>query len=348
MPFSPTSVFDPLVIASGRLLKVLLGIAVSGALLGYLLWSVDLGVVANRLAHAHWGFLAASFFFTGVAIVMRAWRWHYLFPPRTRSSHLLNAVVSGYMGNNLLPLRAGEVLRAYVASRHGPGFWMTIATLLVERVLDGLAIGLILAATFLLMPVPQELKWAALLFLSADLAAMVMLGIITIAPRGCRRLLEAIVRRPRLQERLLKMFNTVNEGLEGLRTPAHLFPIVAWSIGIWVFVAVSVWTGLFAARLDLPFRAAWTVLAFMGLGVSLPSSPGFVGVLQATAVLALDLFQVSRADSLSFSLLYHAAQYFPVTVWGLLLLAVEQVSLRDATRVGTSGGVRGSGFGVGK
>jgi uncharacterized protein (TIRG00374 family) len=321
------------VTSSGRLLKVLLGIAVSGALLGYLLWSVDLKAVGNRLTDTHWGFLIASIVFNVVTYAMRAWRWRYLFPPRTPPSHLLNAVVIGYMGNNILPLRAGEVLRAYVASRRGPGFWMTLATLLVERVLDGLAIGLMLASTFLFMPVPRELQWAAFLFLSVDLAAMVMLAVITIAPRGCRRLLEAIVRRPRLQARLLNMFNTVNEGLEGLRTPAHLFPIVAWSIGIWVFVALSVWTGLFAARLDLPFGAAWTVLAFMGLGVSLPSSPGFVGVLQAAAVLALDLFHVSRADSLSFSLLYHASQYFPVTVWGLFLLVVEQVSLSDATRV---------------
>ena len=318
---------------SGRLLKVLLGIAVSGTLLGYLLWSVDLGAVGNRLADTHWGFLAASILFNLATYAMRAWRWRYLFPPRARASHLLNAVVIGYMGNNLLPLRAGEVLRAYVASRRGLGFWMTVATLLVERVLDGLAIGLMLAAIFLLMPVPRELQWAAFLFLSADLAAMVILAVITVAPAGCQRLLRAILRRPRLQERVLKMFDTVNEGLEGLRTPAHLFPIVAWSIGIWVFIALSVWTGLFAARLDLSFGAAWAVLAFMGLGVSLPSSPGFVGVLQAAAVLALDLFQVPRADSLSFSLLYHASQYFPVTVWGLLLLVIEQISLSDATHV---------------
>ena len=193
-----------------------------------------------------------------------------------------------------------------------------------------------LAAIFLLMPVPRELQWAAFLFLSVDLAAMVMLAVITVVPRGCRHLLEAIVRRPRLQERLLKAFDTMDEGLEGPRTPAHLFPIVAWSIGIWVFVALSVWTGLFAARLDLPFVAAWAVLAFMGLGVSLPSSPGFVGVVQAAAVLALDLFAVPRADSLSFSLLYHASQFFPVTLGGLLLLVVEQVSLSDATRMSAS------------
>jgi hypothetical protein len=74
------------------------------------------------------------------------------------------------------------------------------------------------------------------------------------------------------------------------------------------------------------------VLAFMGLGVSLPSSPGYVGVIQAASVLALALYSVPRADALSFSLVFHAAQYFPVTIYGLVLLLVEQVSLSEAAR----------------
>jgi uncharacterized membrane protein YbhN (UPF0104 family) len=66
--------------------------------------------------------------------------------------------------------------------------------------------------------------------------------------------------------------------------------------------------------------------------VSLPSSPGFVGVVQAVTVLALDLFGVERAQAVSFSVLLHAAQYFPVTAYGLVLLLMEQISLTDITR----------------
>jgi uncharacterized membrane protein YbhN (UPF0104 family) len=76
------------------------------------------------------------------------------------------------------------------------------------------------------------------------------------------------------------------------------------------------------------------VLAFLGLGVSLPSSPGFVGVVQAATVLALALFSVPRTEALSFSLLFHASQFLPVTALGLLFLLIEHVSLTDAARVG--------------
>jgi hypothetical protein len=87
-----------------------------------------------------------------------------------------------------------------------------------------------------------------------------------------------------------------------------------------------------AAHLDLPLVASWVVLAFLGLGVSLPSSPGFVGVVQAAIVLALALFAVPRAEALSFSLLFHASQFLPITAAGLVCLLLEHVSLTDAAR----------------
>ena len=100
--------------------------------------------------------------------------------------------------------------------------------------------------------------------------------------------------------------------------------------------AFSIWTALHAAHLDLPLTAAWTVVAFLGLGVSLPSSPGFVGVVQAATVLALALFSVPRMEALSFSLLFHASQFIPVTAVGLLYLFLEHVTLTDAARAGGS------------
>jgi glycosyltransferase 2 family protein len=86
--------------------------------------------------------------------------------------------------------------------------------------------------------------------------------------------------------------------------------------------------------------AALCVIAFIGLGVSLPSSPGFIGVIQAATVLALSFFGIGKADALGFSLLMHASQFVPVTLWGLLLLVVEHVSLTEATRTGAATGLK--------
>jgi uncharacterized protein (TIRG00374 family) len=321
----------------GRLGKIFLGLAVSVGLLLYFFWNVDLHAVAARLRETLWTFLALSVALNFLSLWVRARRWYYLFPPRTHPTHLFRSLLIGYMGNNLLPLRAGELVRVYVASRHGPRFWSTFATVVVERVLDGLAIGLIVAGVLWAVAVPTELRWSIVVFLVVDLIGILVLAAIAVAPAACRRVIETLFRRVgRLEQRLLTMLDTMTEGLQGVRTAGHAIPIALCSVGIWLLFALSIWTALHSAHLDLPLAAAWTVLAFLGLGVSLPSSPGFVGVVQAATVLALALFSVPRLEALSFSVLIHASQFIPVTVGGLLCLLVEHVSLTDAARVGGS------------
>jgi len=208
-----------------------------------------------------------------------------------------------------------------------------VATLVVERVLDGLAVGLMLAALFLVVPMPRDLRWPAVIFLAVDVVGIVGLAIIAAAPGACAAVVRVLFHwRPGLERRGLDALGIMSEGLKGVRARHHLFPIAVSSAGIWVVLAIAVWTALHATHLDLPFAASWAVLGFMGLGVSLPSSPGFVGVIQAATVLALALFAVPRTEALSFSLIFHASQYIPVTLYGLVLLLVEQVSLSEATR----------------
>jgi hypothetical protein len=321
-----------------RLAQILLGLAVSAGLLVYCFWDVDLGVIAARLRGTLWTFLALSVVLAFASIWARAWRWAYLFPPGSRPSHLFRSLLIGYMGNNLLPLRAGEVVRIYVASRHGPRFWTTFATVVVERVLDGLALGLIVAGLLFMVPVTTEMRWSIAILLAVDLAALLVLVMIAVAPGVCRVLIETIFHRVGwLERRLITLLGTMTEGLRGIRAPRHAIPLALSSVAIWLFLALSVWTAMHAAHLDLPLVASWVVLAFLGLGVSLPSSPGFVGVIQAATVLALALFAVPRAEALSFSLLLHASQFFPVTAIGLVYLLLEHISLTDATRAASQG-----------
>jgi uncharacterized protein (TIRG00374 family) len=327
--------------STGQLVKILLGIAISAALLVWLFWNVDLRAVAARLSDTQWGWLAVSIALNLGSLWARAARWRHLFPQGAHPSHLLNAVMIGYMGNNLLPLRAGEVLRVYVVTRRGQRFWTTVTTLVVERALDGLAVGIVLAFVFFLIPTPREVAWAAEIFVALVLAMLVVLVAITAAPLPCRILIHSLTYRwPGIERRLLVVFDTMSDGLQGMRRPSQLLPTAIWSVAIWVAIVASVWTCFQAARLDLPVTAALCVIAFIGLGVSLPSSPGFIGVIQAATVLALSFFGIGKADALGFSLLMHASQFVPVTLWGLLLLVVEHVSLTEATRTGAATGLK--------
>ena len=287
-------------------------------------------------------------------IWLRGRRWWYLFPPGSNPQGITPAMMIGYMANNVLPLRAGEVVRVYVVARRWGAsvdmaarshpFWTTLATLIVERVLDSLAVVLILAVLVLLVPVPRFLEVAALIVLVIDLAGVTMLIALVAAPEACARLITRLAGRwPKLQRRALRAFETFVHGLDGIRTPSHALPLITWTILVWLAPAFAAWTVLAALDLHLPFAAPWAVLAFVGLGISIPSAPGYVGVYHAAAVLAVGLFGVSRSAAVGYALLFHASQFLPVTLIGWLYLLRENMSLGEAAhaRPGVEPGAAG-------
>jgi glycosyltransferase 2 family protein len=321
-----------------NLLKVAAAIAVSAGLLVFLLWSVDLHELADQLGRTHLGWVALSAALGPVGLWVRARRWRYLFPPGPEPPGLVSGMMIGYMANNVLPLRAGEVIRVYVVARRWPrGFWPTLATLVVERVLDSLAIVLILGVLVLLIPVPTIFRWGAATLLVIDVVAVALLGWLTAAPDAAPRVVRKLLTRwPQGAGRLVSVLERFVHGLDGIRAPSHRAPLAAWSVLVWIVPALAAWLAFRAMQLDLPFVAAWTVLAFVGLGISVPSAPGYVGVFHYAAVLALAVFDVPRPAALGYAIIFHASQVIPITVIGWLFLLREQLSLAEARRPPTA------------
>ena len=298
------------------------------------MWKVDLHELAEQLRHTHWGWMALAVACAPAGLWVRATRWRYLFPPHSDPPSLVPAIMIGYMGNNVLPLRAGEIVRVYVVARRwGHGFWTVLATLVVERVLDSLALVLIMATLVFVIPVPHALEWAAAVLLAIDIVGVAVLTAVAVAPARMRRLIERTMGRwPQLQRRVVGVFEMFVRGLEGIRTPSHLPPLLGWTVLVWLLPALSAWSCLRATNLHLPWVAGWAVLVFVGLGISIPSAPGYVGVFHYAATLATGIFGVPPAASVGFALLYHASQFVPITVVGWLYLVREEMTLGEATR----------------
>lgn len=306
-----------------------MGFAISGALLAYLLWSVNLAELGALLRGTGWTWIALATVLSPLSLWARARRWWYLFPPDVDPPGLVPATMIGFMVNNVLPLRAGEVVRVWVVARRlGHGFWTTLATLVVERVLDSLAIVLMLAGLLLLVDVPPFFEWAALLLLAADLAAVALLGLLAAAPGRVAGWLGTVVRRwPQLERRFAAGLETFVRGLGGIRRPAHAVPLLVWTVVLWSLQAWGAWMVLRALHLDLPWIAGWTVLAFVGLGVAVPSAPGYVGVFHFAAAKAVEIFGVGAPAVVGYALLLHATSIVPVTLVGWAYLLRERVSL---------------------
>jgi len=275
----------------------------------------------------------------------RAQRWRWLFPPGPEPPGIVPATMIGYMANCVLPLRAGEVVRIYLLARRiraawsmsgTQSFWLVTATLVVERVLDSLSIVLMLGVLVLTIPVPRVVEWAAGVLFAIDVVGVAALVAIARAPETCRRLLLRLTGRwPRVASSVVSIFDTGLRGLDGIRTPSHLPRLAVWTGIVWLFPATAAWAMLRAVHLDVPFGAGVTVLAFVGVGISVPSAPGYVGVFHAAATAALEVFGVPRSVALAYALLYHASAIVPITLTGWLYLLREQVSLGEARRAPT-------------
>ena len=275
----------------------------------------------------------------------RALRCRWLFPPGRRPPGIVPATMIGYMANNVLPLRAGEVVRIYAAARRlreaeplsaTQAFWLVAATVAIERVLDSLALVLILGVLVFLTPVPPPVEWAAGILLAVDVIGVALLVMVARSPDGGRRLVTRLTARwPRLERLALSLFDTALRGLDGIRTPAHALRIAAWTPVIWLLPAAAAWAMLRAMHLDLPFVAGWVVLAFVGVGISVPSAPGYLGVFHFAAKLALEIFGVASSTALAYALIYHASAVVPITLVGWLYLLREHVSLGDVRRAPT-------------
>jgi glycosyltransferase 2 family protein len=298
--------------------------------------------LGRQLALTRWWWVVPAVAVGPLGLWARAIRWRYLFPRNFEPPGLVAANMIGYMANNLLPLRAGELVRVYVAARRlrgrhrdslGGSLWLAGATVVVERVLDSLTLVLFLAVLVFVIPVPRAFQYAAALILVADAIAAAALVVLAVAPDRARRLLRRGCRRwPALEARATGVLDMVVRGLEGVRTRAHLAPLLVWTVIAWALPVLGAWTLLRAVHLDLSLLAGWTVLTFVGFGISIPAAPGYVGVWHAASVLALSMFGVSQASALSYAILYHASQFVPITLIGWLFLVRENMTLGEATR----------------
>jgi uncharacterized protein (TIRG00374 family) len=314
--------------------KFWLGVAVSAAFLWIAVRGVSLEEIRHSLAEVRPAWLvvvlasiAARFWFTAV-------RWQVLLRPvKTVGVHrLFGVTMIGFMANNVLPARLGEVVRAYALGKtESLPTSLSFATIVLERLFDGFTLlaFLVLGVVFL-RPGPL-IVWSAVTAFFLYLGVLVvLLGI-----RAGFGIGWLLARLPgRIRDRAAGLVESFALGLDVLGDARGLLLSAVLSLAVWVVNAAGMWAMFAAFSLHLPAYAAFLVLAITALALVLPSTPGYVGPMQAGTVLALGLFSVPKADALSLSILYHAINYVPITVVGLAYLAALNLTLGELRAAG--------------
>lgn len=323
--------------------KAILGIAISAILIWWVLKGVDLPSVWEEVRHARWDLLTAAVAVATSGFLVRALRWKLLLHPirqGTSLRHRFAAVNIGFAANNLLPARVGEFARAWAISRLEPiPLSGALGSLVVERFLDGVAVFSLLLIPLLHPSFPSDATLAGQ-SLSAVVATLVLLlgsilgGLLLLllfpgpflrAADGVGRFLPD--RAARLLVDGLKSFVV---GLEALRNPRLLTGALAWSLGFWAWNAVSFWLAMHAFGIQQGYPTALFVQAVIGIGVAVPSAPGFFGTFHAAAVIALvEVYGVGESATLAFAFGYHLGGFIPVTLMGLWYAGQLGFTMRD-------------------
>jgi len=278
------------------------------------------------------------------AIYVRALRWRHLtdviqpipiFP-------LFRATAIGFMANNVLPGRAGEVVRAWVLSREtGASGAGLLGTVVLERVIDSVAF-LALASMVLWGGGSRALGGGILVGAAASLliALILPVGILVwlrIAPEQALRSMHrtlVLVLPERLSAQVEGLLSRFAEGLGSLRGGSHLFWIIVHSVLLWgVISVIPFYAGVLALGIDLgsvtrTLAAAYVTLAAVGLAVALPAAPGFFGTFHLACKESLAAFGVPDTQAFAMAVIVHGTFWLAVTGLGLLLLPFGRAGLR--------------------
>ena len=306
-----------------RLAVLVATLGVTGLMIVYAFWDVDIAELMTLLGKGdYWvvfPFLALLVLFYWIT----ALRWSLILRPlgRYSTAHVTPAMMIGFGGDNLLPAHMGDLVRAIVfAIQNGLSRSGVFMTLVVERALDVFAILLLFfVATFTLESLPADFEDAFRAAAALFVLGMVGMGLFLRYPAFFGRWWEAWSRPLPKKIRVLgtRFLAGSEAGLSALRSPRALVPLAALSLLKWTTMGGMVWMALYSYDVVVAPGIGALVVAATALVVTLPSVPGFFGMIQAAFVFALTPFGVSHEAALAASVFFLLAQWIPVTLIGL-------------------------------
>jgi len=327
-------------------IRTLVVLGLAAGLLALFLRNADLSRVITSVKAARVDYLLASLVLTCVTFVIRAERWQYLLAPLgpTRFRVVLRTTVIGFAASAVLPARAGEVIRPYLlARREGLSATAAFATIIVERILDLVAVLLLLAA-FLVWFDPgleardsavfSAIRFGGLLMAPVSVGA---LGLMFAMAGHPERLHGWLLKAQRLlptplATMMARVARTFAEGFAAVRSPVRVLATLGWSLVLWITIAAGAWLVAVAFGIAMPFTGGWLMLTPLVVGVAVPTPGGVGGFHEAFRLGATSFFGADNDTAVGAAIVLHAISVVPVVLAGLLFTIQDGLKLGGLAR----------------
>ncbi|MEA4930804.1 MAG: lysylphosphatidylglycerol synthase transmembrane domain-containing protein [Anaerolineaceae bacterium] len=319
---------------------IVLGILISAVFLFLSFRKIEFNQLWQYLRAADWAWVLLGLVFYFMGVWVRTWRWQVLLKPLKHLSRkqLFPVVCIGYMGNNVYPARAGEVLRSILLKQSDDvPISGSLATIVVERLFDGITIlALVLLNFRQFVQIAPDAEWVSRIHTGSILdggifglilfvfLAMLFLPKQTQAVSGwlINKLLPA-----KLRPKVSGILDKFIEGLRVLRSPGQSLLVLALSMLVWVLEGGLYWGVMKALGLDLSFMSLLLVEGVVNLVLLIPAAPGGLGTFDAAARFMLSLFGIPAELALGYALMLRVALWIPITALGAIFFVKEGFSL---------------------
>jgi uncharacterized protein (TIRG00374 family) len=322
-----------------------LGMLISIVFLWFALRGLQLDQFWDSVQSANYWWLIPGIGVYFIGVWVRAWRWHYLLGPikKISTKTMFPITTIGYMGNNIYPARAGEVLRAVILKRkEGVPVSASLATIIVERIFDGVVM---LAFVFVNLPELAKLTGSsgfvgniqqlALIGTGVFLGALLVFLLAAMFPQVTARVGLWFISRltpKRLHEKIIGIMSRFLDGLASLRSPFNVLMVFFTSVIIWLLETGKYWFVMHAFPFQVSFFALMLLNGIANLATTIPSAPGYIGTWEAVTKAVLVAYAVDPAVALGYAVVLHVALWLPITLLGAYYLAREGIKWSDSLR----------------
>lgn len=312
-----------------------MGLLISALFLYFAFKDIAYDQLGAALASIRWIWLlpGLGLYFLGVGV--RAWRWQLLLKPLRQISlrTLFPVVAIGYMGNNVFPLRMGEVLRSVVLKRRlDVPISGSLATIVVERIFDAVVIvGFVLLNLGQLLgisggsglaQVGSLATWAVVIFA----AGLIVFILMAVFPAPAQLIIHKIIQTvmpQRFRSVLYQIADRFLDGLLSLRSPRDAMMIFVTSIMVWILETGLYWSVDQALGLGLTFGQLMLLNGVVNLVLLIPAAPGGLGTFDAAGRAMLEGFSIPAESALAYTLVLRVALWVPITIIGAIFFIRE-------------------------
>lgn len=313
-----------------RFLRVAVGVAISLAFLFLAVNKIEFSRFLTALVRTNIlsALMCIGFFIFSCVFRTIMWRVTTQVLGKVGFPTLFGGVVVGYMANNILPLRAGEMIRAhFLTSRAKIPLTSTFATVCIERILDILSLGLLMILGIACGI--QGLTFQRVKIILIGLGAFFLLSVPIIllmikldtSENHCNNSLS----------RFLDMLRRFLKPLKQLKQGKTFIIVMTLSIAAWISNYLSILALIYQIIPDY-LKSALLLLLFINVGLLIPSSPGALGVMQVAFWMALSPFGITREDSLALSFVYQGGLYLFTLSVGMPYFLKANIRLKDVEK----------------